>query len=305
MKIFRKHWMAGCAAVLALGTLSTISPGPVPEVKQAGSVTAAPPAMKVIKHVVFIVKENRSFDEYFGAFPGADGATTGVTSSGQVVPLTPTPDVMMNDLGHSWFSALISMNGGKMNGYDLIDGANINGNFLSYTQMTEAQIPNYWRYAKTYALGDHMFSSMHTDSFPNHLYTIAATSGGATGIPYSKSGAGVGPGWGCDSNSNTVVNVQNELGEISDVFPCFDFQTLADSLTTAGIGWKYYAPSQGDYGYEFSSYDAINHIRNAPAWTEHVVPYSQFISDAQKGKLPAVSWLVAGEENEHPPGARV
>jgi phospholipase C len=262
--------------------------------------------MSVIKHVVFIVKENRSFDEYFGAFPGADGATTGVTSNGQMVPLAPTPDVMMNDLGHSWFSAMISMNGGKMNGYDLIDGANINGNFLSYTQMTAAQIPNYWRYAKTYALGDHMFSSMHSDSFPNHLYTIAATSGGATGIPYvpnSKSGLGVGVGWGCDNNSNVIVNVQNNLGEISNVFPCFDFQTLADSLTTAGIGWKYYAPSQGEDGYNFSTYNAINHIRNGPAWAEHVVPYTQFITDAQNGKLPAVSWLVAGPENEHPPSS--
>jgi phospholipase C len=299
MRILRRHWLTGCAAFLSVGVLVfSLVPRPVRAQKTAAPV---PAALSLIKHVVFIVKENRSFDTYFGAFPGADGATTGVTSAGQVIPLTPTPDQMMNDLGHSWYSAVISMNGGLMNGFDLIDGANVNGNFLSYTQMTEAEIPNYWKYAKTYTLGDHMFSSIHSDSFPNHLYTIAATSGGVTGIP--NSGSTVGVGWGCDDTATTVVNVMNELGEISNVFPCFDFQTLADTLSAAGITWKYYAPSKGEFGYQFSTYDAINHIRNGPAWAANVVPYTQFITDAQSGSLPAVSWMVAGKENEHPPSS--
>jgi phospholipase C len=171
--------------------------------------------MKVIQHIVFVIKENRSFDSYFGAFPGVDGATTGVTSTGQVVPLTPAPDQMMNDVAHSYYSALTSMNGGAMNGFDLIDGANINGNFLAYTQMTEAEIPNYYKYAKYYALADHMFSSIKADSFPNHLYTIAATSGGVFSIPENPKGLGFGVGWGCDDDAGTEVTMIDTEGEIS------------------------------------------------------------------------------------------
>jgi hypothetical protein len=54
----------------------------------------------------------------------------------------------MNDVAHSYYSALTAMNGGAMNGFDLIDGANINGNMLAYTEMTEAEIPNYYHYAR-------------------------------------------------------------------------------------------------------------------------------------------------------------
>ena len=46
-----------------------------------------------IKHIVFMVKENRTFDTYFGTFPGADGATHGQTCDGSEVPLArPTED---------------------------------------------------------------------------------------------------------------------------------------------------------------------------------------------------------------------
>lgn len=295
--------MVGSAAVMACVALLTILPRPAHAQKKM-SVPAAPAGMSVIKHVVFIVKENRSFDNYFGQFPGADGATTGVTSTGQVIPLLPTPDQTMNDIDHTLWGALTSMNGGLMNGFDLIDGANTNGNFLSYTQMTEAQIPNYYAYARHYALGDHMFSSIHSDSFPNHLYTIAATSGGVITIPTTPDIAGSDKNaWGCDQPPSASVSVLDDEGEITNVFPCFDFETLADTLAAAGVSWKYYAPSAGERGYNFSTYDAINHIRNGPAWAQNVLPTAQFITDAQNGNLPAVSWLVSGLTSEHPPNS--
>jgi len=288
--------------VLGIGVF-TLTPGSVPVVKTAGTITPGPAGMNVIKHVVFIIKENRSFDHYFGAFPGVDGATTGVTSTGQVVPMTPAPDQLMTDIDHNWFSALIGMNNGQMNGFDLIDGGNTNGNLLAYTQMTEAEIPNYWAYAKAYGLGDHMYSSLRGPSMPNHLYTIAATSGGVINDPVLPNGGGGSStgGWGCDQDPSFSVPVMNDEGEISREFPCFDYQTLADTLAAAGVSWKYYAPSAGEPDYHFSTYNAINHIRNGPAWQENVVPYGQFVTDAQNGKLPAVSWLVPGVENEHPP----
>ena len=124
-----------------------------------------------IKHVVFIIKENRTFDHYFGRYPGADGATEGKTSSGETIPITPAADFLGHDLGHSFFDGLIAINGGRMNGYDLIK----NGNLLSgYTQFTRATLPAYWAYADHFVLGDRMFSSMFGPTFPEHLYTVAA-----------------------------------------------------------------------------------------------------------------------------------
>src|ERR1700752_4662999 len=71
-----------------------------------------------IQHVVFIVKENRSFDEYFGQFPGANGSRFGTLSSGQVIPLGHTPDQVAHDLGHDWFSGIQVIDGGKLDLFD-------------------------------------------------------------------------------------------------------------------------------------------------------------------------------------------
>src|SRR5207302_2323630 len=126
-----------------------------------------------IKHVVFLVKENHTFDNMFGRFPGADGATTGRTSNGRTVPLTLAPDLYRHDIPHKWKSALTAYDGGRMDGFDRLK----RGPQQSYTQYRAWQIPNYWRWAKEYVLGDRFFSSEHGPSFPNHLYTIAAQSG--------------------------------------------------------------------------------------------------------------------------------
>ncbi len=80
-----------------------------------------------IQHIVFIIKENRSFDSYFGTFPGADGATTGLTSTGSSVSLRRTPDKTPQDIDHTWSAATTAMNGGKMDHFDLIFGGNNNG----------------------------------------------------------------------------------------------------------------------------------------------------------------------------------
>lgn len=307
MQYLHRRCALGAAIFLTLGGFVTFHLTPVHAQRiAAGSVIPRPAGMNVIQHVVFIVKENRSFDTYFGTFPGADGATSGMLSNGQVIPLGRTPDQMMNDIDHSWYDGIAAINGGAMNGFDLIWGANINNNYLAYTQMTSADIPNYWAYAKTYALGDRMFSSMQSESFPNHLYTIAATAGGALNIPHSAlypHGPPKGTGWGCDEDPSTVVTVLNLQGLINTVFPCFEYQTLADTISAAGLSWRYYAPTAGQTGYNFSTYNAIKHIRNGPAWAQNVVPVAQFIADAQSGNLPAVSWLVAGAENEHPPSS--
>src|SRR6516165_5746178 len=66
-----------------------------------------------IQHIVIIVKENRSFDQMFGRFPGADGATTARLPSGKLVPLGHTPDHTLLDIGHAGDSAAFAVDGGR------------------------------------------------------------------------------------------------------------------------------------------------------------------------------------------------
>ncbi len=270
----------------------------------AGESKAAPAGMGVIQHVVFLIKENRTFDNYFGTFPGADGATTGPISTGQVIPLGPSPDYTYPlDPEHDFGSAVEGMDNGAMDRFDLIGDGNMNGGFLAYTQVTQADIPNYFAYAQNFVLADRMFSSIKSDSFTNHLYTVAAQDGGSIMLraptPHGN------PGWGCDDGPTTFAEIMDGVGNISEVPPCWDYQTLADSLQNIGVSWKFYAPPAGQIGHNFSTLDAIEHIRNSPLWQTNVVPDSTFAADAAAGNLPAVSWLVTGTENDHPKGCAI
>ena len=262
---------------------------------------AGPTDITAIQHIVFIIKENRSFDNYFGTYPGANGATTAVTSYGAVVPLLETPDYAYPfDPEHGWNSGNEAIDGGKMDRFDMLADANINGQgYLGLTQASQAQIPNYFTYAQNFVLADNAFSSIQSDSFTNHLYTVAAQDNGALFISGPTNGTQAGS-FGCDAPVGTAGLTADDVGNISKVFPCYDFQTLADSLQSAGLSWKYYAPPQGARGYSFSTLDAINHIRNGPLWATNVLKDSQFVTDAANG-LPAVTWLVTGgAASEHP-----
>jgi phospholipase C len=262
----------------------------------AGQVTAF---QSNIQHIVFILKENRSFDNYFGTFPGADGATSGLISTGERIPLGQTPNLMPRDLGHGWADAHQAMNNGRMDQFDQVKSGSVDNDFLSMTQYVASDIPNYWAYAEHYVLADRMFSSIGTASFPNHLYAIAGQSGGAIEVPASPVPSGY--TWGCDSNDSTTVEVMDANGVITKQFPCFDFPTLADSLEAAGVSWRYYAPVQGQRGYIWSAFNAIARIRFGPLWAQRVVPFGQFTDDAISGTLPAVSWLVPDMNvSDHP-----
>jgi phospholipase C len=210
--------------------------------------TRAPANLTAIQHIVFIICENHTFDNYFGTFPGADGATSGLLSSGQWVPLSPMPDAYEGvTLCNSWDCALQAMDAGKMDGFDAISA----GNWSAYTQAQEQQIPNYWTYARHFALADHYFTSVHGPSLPNHLFALAAQSGGAIDNGDNPSMLP-----DCFPNSHTTVTVINEHGNRSQRSRCFDFPTLPDSLEKAGLSWKYYAEGGG-----FLS--LIDHIYNS------------------------------------------
>jgi phospholipase C len=266
-----------------------------------------------IKHIVFIIKENRTFDNYFGRYPGADGATTGELSTGERIPLAPAEDWIGHDIGHSFFDGVEAINGGKMNGFDRV----LNGELLDgYTQFSRDTLPAYWAYADHFVLGDRMFSSMYGPTFPEHLYTVAAQAGRVTD---NKVGPGrISPGGYCDDRSERVtrfIRVTRRQGQkimraedhvrrdyINDfwkrVWPCFDFEVLPDSLTRAGVSWRYY----GNSGF-YSALLAIKHIRFSEHWGTDVVRYDRFLKDIQKERLREVSWVLPGVgNNEHPGG---
>jgi phospholipase C len=151
-----------------------------------------------------------------------------------------------------------------------------------------------------------MFSSLMGPSFPNHLYTIAAQSGGAVDNPRTDKNVGTlnnsSKGWGCDV-SNQQVKIQNSDGSSRLQDACFNFQTLADELDAKDYSWRYYAPPSGYKGYIWSTFDAIKHIRYGPDW-KNVVPTEQFMTDATGGNLPTVSWIATpGQYSEHAPAS--
>jgi phospholipase C len=263
-----------------------------------------------IKHIVFFVKENRTFDNYFGTYPGANGTTTAMDSQGKVVPLQHEAD-QIPDIDHSSQGARMAYDSGKMDRFDLLKSsgrhnpANPYGN-NSLTQFQQSDIPNYWTYAQNFVLGDNMFSSLMGPSFPNHLYTVAAQAGGAINNPVTDRNIGTlgnaSRGWGCDV-PNQQVEVQASNGSTHLQEACFNFQTLADELDARGYSWRYYAPPAGTSGYIWSVYNAIKHIRYGPDW-KYVVPAAQFMTDAANGNLPTVSWIVTpARVSEHAPAS--
>jgi phospholipase C len=248
--------------------------------------TSAASDATAIQHIVIIFKENRTFDTYFGQFPGGDGATTGMTSKGQKVPLGHMADSFRSSLCNGWDCAIEAQDSGKMDDFDKALG----GSLDAYTQMTEQDVPNYWAYARHFTLGDRFFSSVHGASFPNHLYSVAAQSGGVI-----ENMTGTTGGTNCDGTPTGTVPVMDDKGKVTQHSPCFDFQTLPDLLEAAGISWKYYA----DWGGVLYT---IRHIYNGPLRATRIAEPSTFADDAAKGKLPAVSWIIppAGM-GEHPP----
>jgi phospholipase C len=258
---------------------------------------AASPDVSQIKHVVFILKENHTFDNYFGAFPGTDGVTSGLIHTGKSVPLRRSPNFFTEDIGHTFGDALLAMDNGKMDKFDLISGAVQHGHLANYTQFRESQIPNYWALATRFAIADEFFTSVHGPSFPNHLFTIAAQSGEAINNPTGGGGT-----WGCDSSIlTTSVDGIDANGNRFTEFPCFDFPTVADSLNTAGLTWRYYGATLEQPGYEWTEFDAIRRIRYGPQWKTNVRGYATFFKDIAQGDLANTTWITTDPEiSEHP-----
>jgi phospholipase C len=256
----------------------------------------APPTPIPIKHVVVIVKENHTFDNYFGSFPGADGIASITTTHGLITP-PHAPQNMPRDLCHDHPCALVDWAGGAMNGWESVGDASNNGDDLVYAQYHEDDIPNYWQYARHFTLADRFFADVLGPSFPGHLIVLAAQAGWATSNPDST---GVQIYWGCDQQSNVTLPVDDQTTCQSEPkFPCFDIPSVPDVLP-AGVDWKFYGSNFYVLPEIWSMFDAVRSIRYGPGWA-NVVNESDFDGDVDNGRLPAVSWLVDQDlSDEHP-----
>jgi phospholipase C len=256
-----------------------------------------------IQHIIFILKENRTFDSYFGRFPGVHGSTTGVAMINgvpTVISLNNLPD-MVRDFDHTWGNAISDWNNGAMNNFNIGEApACASPPYPCYVAADPSLLPNYWQLAQHFVLDDNVWSSMLSGSFPNHLYSVAAGAGptvATSAVENPKLNDQATHDWGCDAASGTIVQLYN--GTL--VFPCFTFSTLADELDAAGLSWRYYAPQLPDIGYQWSTFDAFSQIRFGPDWMHDVVPNAQLITDAQNNTLPAFAWVTAPDaDSEHP-----
>jgi phospholipase C len=243
-----------------------------------------------IKHIVFVVQENRSFDNLFQGFPGADTSSTGVTSTGATVTLQPLPLENPYDPDHAEDDFLTSYNGGQMNGFNLVGYSGEPPPFQNgqYAYVPASETAPYVALAQQFVLADHMFTSQIDASFTAHQFLIAAQSGLTVDNPDDTP-------WGCDAPEFTVVPTINpDRSQGQGVFPCFDYTTLGDELDAQHYTWRYYAPKIGsDFGGTlWSAYDVIKHIRYGPYWVDDVSPPSRFLTDVASGSLANVTWVI-------------
>ena len=113
------------------------------------------------------------------------------------------------DIRHCYECAPQAWNEGEMDGFATISET---ADEYAYTQFQPGDLPNYWTWASSFVLGDKFFASAQGPSFPNHLYTIAAQSGGARDNPRRQDLRSL--TFGCDAPEAQLVEVYDAEGEV-------------------------------------------------------------------------------------------
>ena len=302
-----------------------------------------PTGIHKIKHIIIIEQENRSFDNYFGTYPGADGIpmkngvpTVCVTmpSGGCQMPYHDTADV--NGGGpHGEANAKRDVDGGKMDGFITEAtngkkgcGANVNtvdnpacSNSAAPDVMgyhTAGEIPNYWTYAKDFALDDHMFEPVASWSLPDHLYLVSGWSAKCSSpAPSSCVNEIRGP--------YTPVQMQKYVDQAIDTGTADITNAWTDItwlLYNHHVPWAYYVqtgdqPDCDDDSAVACPPVAQNYLTPGiwnplPVFEDvqkdhqlrNIQPLADYFDAAKKGTLPAVMWVTPSQaDSEHPPGS--
>ncbi len=302
--------VALCA--IATFAVSACSGSPSIPSSGVGAAVATSPnltsAASPIKHVIVVVQENRSFDNLFYGFPGADTAATGTLHNGTSIALAPVPLEDGKDIGHFHYSYNLAYDDAKMDGFDLEQGyAIVNGAYgvvpqtptYPYAYVPHGETQPYFDLASRYTLADRMFASNNGPSFPAHQYLIAGQSNRADEVPTSSP-------WGCDSPASSLVpQLGGDGRDTTGVFPCFDYRTIGDAMDAASHSWREYAPAlTTPAGGTFATpFDAIAHIRNGADWANVVSPETTVLSDIASGKLPDLAYVTPSfPDSDHPMG---
>ena len=302
--------------------VAPLRPGPAP--------AAAVQGINKIDHVVVITQENRSFDSYFGTFPGADGIPR---RHGRFVPCVPDGsrpgctrpfhDRSDRDRGgpHGDKAAVADIAGGRMNGFvreaqtattqcgDTNDPAcSLGAPRLVMGYHNGKDIPNYWTYARRFVLQDHMFSAVRSWSLPAHLYGV---SGWSALCPKPAD-----PG-ACRTNiSDPRLVVPGLLHQRAD----FQWTDITYLLHKYGVSWRYYIERGSQPDCADNNAIVCPAVRQGPRtpgiWNplpkfdtvkadhqrRNVQAMSHFFQAARTGTLPAVSWVTPSQTvSEHPP----
>ncbi|HEY1866844.1 MAG TPA: alkaline phosphatase family protein, partial [Candidatus Cybelea sp.] len=278
-----------------------------------------------IKHVVLIVQENRTFNDFFATYPGADGSTTGKAEPNSTCGITGEETVKLKesalvtrrhgkpqDLPHTYKAYDTARDGGAMDGFDkLTFGNGLPTCTYPYQYTNPSQIKPYWDMAQQYALAEHMFTTQGSSSFTAHQDLIA---GDAVIKPNESfvdlpSCSGGGCIWGCDAPKGTqtsLITKDDVFEPGAGPFPCVNYPTLRDRLDKNAVTWRYYVPSMccKVYGKLLSAFDAIKAVRYGPEWKDgHISsPQTNIFSDVTNGSLPNVSWVIPDENDSDHPG---
>lgn len=257
-----------------------------------------------IKRVLYLMLENRSFDNLFGRYPGATGTRTGIRS-GVEVPLIRCPEWLPGDLPHDLAAWLLSHNGGRMDGFGIGDY----GRYFAYSQFDREDVPNYFAWADEYVLCDNVFASVAGPSYPNHLFFIAGEAGGAIDNPeniltrHLENGR-VFKSWGCDAyGDDAYVTVRDPDGHLGKHSTCFRFETTGELLSRANLDWASYSADPYQAGYIWQAYSAVEGVyRNEELWDEHIWPVDDLLRDIEADALPSVTWVTPRFQlSDHPP----
>ena len=278
-----------------------------------------------IRHVVIVMQENRSFDSYFGTYPGADGLQPTVCvpdprSGTCVKPYADHSDVSQGG-PHNMANALADIHGGKMDGFQgQAEQANPACNPSSQGchkapapdvmgYHTESDIPNYWAYSRDFVLQDHMFEPDASWSLPAHLFQVSQWSANCT-RPNDPSSC---------TNAPENVAVPPDPGS-NGASPIYAWTDITYLLHKQNVSWGYYVVTGSEPDCENDAAMSCAPVRqnSTTPGIFNPLPYfdtvkndgqlgniqsvDRFYAAAKAGLLPAVSWVVPSVEvSEHPP----
>ena len=251
------------------------------------------PTTTPVKHFVYMLQGDRSFDNYFGTYPGADGIPEGTCMPvdpiddpfGTCVEPFPLGGQAIIDLGHSEGVFDNQFRSGRMDGFVSVfaDRRGVGDQAMGYYD--DRDIPFYWNVADEYVLFDRAFTSAAGGSVWNHFFWVTGTPG--------------------NPESDSLLPTG------------FDHvPTIFDRLQEAGVSWKFYVqnfrpeinfrtPGSGDDASQSVWVPLLNYNRflDDPELSSRIVDMDEYHEDLADGTLPAVSFMVPSGASEHPPGS--